>query len=258
MTTTPEMSDYCPHFSSYKHGCRCASCRGKQRRYQAHYRRNKAEREWGVLKPRDRISPEASEKALWSARHDIGLTLNEIARGTGLSKRSVHEIYRGQRKYVERATEEKILAAYGPNAVVKRKLTGREPVSWDGEKWKIYALFAQGWTQATLRNILKDAGRQHGFIDHLSGDREHIEIQSFKQIDWLVETVGDRRGPSKINPTHYQRLGIFPLIHYTENGELIRESLTKEQRARRVRSKHGKPSSRRHGHGPRPRRGGGN
>lgn len=247
---------YCPHGLSYGRGCRCDNCRAVACQYMRNWRRRKAEKSWGAQLLTDRVSPEQSEKAIWSARQDLGLTFAEIGRACGISKQSVEDIYYQRRKWVTRRTEESVLAAYGPEAVLQRVFDPRQRIPWDDHKWKIYGLMAQGWTSKNLAQILAADGRSAGWVQHLS-DRTYVYHSTLEHVDWLVELIGDRRGPSRGNPSRIKKLGYFPLIHYTEDGELIRESLTKEQRAGRVRSKHGKPSSSRHGPGPRTGRGGG-
>ena len=252
--TATKPSSYCPNFSSYKEGCRCDACREYHAWVQRNYRRRLAERKWGV-DHNNYVSSEASYKAVWSAHHDLGIPLNEIARVSGVTKHSIFRIYHQKNRTVEASTEERILTAYGPGAKITRSLSYTHPVPWEPHAWKVYALLAQGWTLNHLKAILKAAGRPHGFLNNVNDPhRPNTSVQSIEQVDWLVEKIGDRHGPSNINRTYFQGRGMFPLIHYTEDGKLIRASLTSEQRAR-VRSVHDKSSGSGHGPGSHPGRG---
>jgi hypothetical protein len=247
---------YCPYGSSYGRGCKCDNCRARIAQTMRDYRRRQAERAWGAKLPTDRVSPEATIKAITYAHNDLGLPYSEIARAVNVAKQTVEDLYFQRRAYVWRSTEERVLAAYGDKTRVIRHFDENSLIDWNQHKWKAYGLLAQGWTVKSLQQILRDHGRDAGWVDHLS-DRNRLTYRSLKQLDWLVDHIGDRPGPSRNNVGRMAARGIFPLIHYTEDGRLIRGSLRPEQREclERVPSTHGTSSGRRHGDGPRPGRG---
>jgi hypothetical protein len=245
---------YCPFNLNYGRGCRCDACRYKQAKAQAKYRRRLAEKQYGATHPNDRMPIELPLKAITRAHNDLGITFAEIGRVSGVTKDAVRAIYHQRVDFVQRRNHDRILAAYPLDSTAHRRaMDDRQLVNWSEHRWKLYGLLAQGWTAATLKEILKADNRQHGWIDHFN-ERERIQYRTLKQLDWLVEKIGDRQGPSNINRLAMQRKGIFPLIHYTENGRLIRQSLRPEHKEAlgRVPSKHGAPTGRRHGTGSRP------
>jgi hypothetical protein len=194
----------------------------------SNYRRRLAERSWGVSTPTELVNAWPASRALKVVHTRDKITIREMARVTGLSKQTVSELIARKRKKVTRATEEAVLKHYGPDAHAPRNFEDKQRIPWEEHRWKMYGLFAQGWSATDLKNVLEQAGRNHGWVDHLS-ERKMVTYASVKQIDWLVETIGDKHGPSTNNKKRMARRGIFPLIHYTEEGKLIRGSLTDEQ-----------------------------
>lgn len=184
---------------------------------------------WGVDVDSSRVPAQPTIDTVRYAHDERNLTIYEIARVTGLVKQTVSDIYHGRRKNVTKSTERRVLAAYGPGAVTVRNHTKYQLIDSKDYHWKVRALYAQGWTSTDMRTKLKAAGRPHtSFTNSMTGTTQ-MRWQTAEQIDWLVQEIGDRHGPSPSNTGRMARRGIFPLIHYTEDGKLIRASLTSKQ-----------------------------
>lgn len=222
----------CPNGLTYSKGCRCDICRARQAFYNRRYRLNSAKRRWGVDVPTTRVDPGPACKAVWDASSVRGLTLNEIARVTGVVSQTVQDIYHQRRSWITREVEEKILSKYGPDAqYTERAMAPNQLVDLQEHTWKLHGLFAQGWTITLLKERLKEEGLSHGWLSCHTTQSLQFRYESLQALDWLVEVIGDRHGPSKVNKQRMTRRGHFPLIHYTDEGKLIRASLTQEQRA---------------------------
>jgi hypothetical protein len=206
------------------------------------WRRRKAARAFDVEFPTDRIDPETAVKLIWDASSVRGLTYVQISQKCGISRATVSDLYHQRRPYIERATHDKIVAGLSDER--PPRYTKGQKVLKSDFAWMVRCLQAQGWRREDLIQMLKDAGRPRGFFRHYD-TVPLLTRQSAKQIVWLAETIGDRRGPSSQTAKRMQARGFFPLIHYTENGELIESSLTPDQKVlrRRVQSSHGESAS---------------
>lgn len=216
--------------------------RAKNAEYMRQWRRRKAARAYGYQYSTDRIDPEEATKLIWEASAVRGLAHWQIAEICGIARQTVSDIYHQKRPYIERVTHDKIVASLTGD--IRTPRTAGQKVLKDHYSWMIRCLQAQGWRRTDLIQMLKDNGRPRGFFRHYD-TVPLLTRQSAKQIVWLAETIGDRRGPSSITAMRMQKRGYFPLIHYTENGEIIESSLTPDQKAcfRRVQSTHGESSS---------------
>jgi hypothetical protein len=194
-------------------------------------RREQHELSWGIDHDTHHVDAEAATKAVWDAMAVRGISGKEIARVTGLAPFTVYNIYHQKNTRITRQTERLILDHYGPDAHTVRVYDDNTLVAYDAYQWKLYSLLAQGWTQKHLRKMVQDAGRGSGWFIHHLPNQKQIQYKHARTIDWLVELIGDRRGPSPHNTNRLARRGVFPLIHYDDNGELIHASLTLEQLA---------------------------
>lgn len=216
----------------------------------ANYRRRKAQRSWGGQFDNDLVSPEKSMKLVWEAVSVRGMDFVDVARVVGTTRSTVADIYYSRRKRVTREMEQRIVVALSSQALGRRPKP-HDTLETEPYRWMMYGLHAQGWRQQDLQQILLAHGKTAGWVRWLAV-KPLVRRRSIEDLKWLVHHVGDKRGPSKSNRALMQTLGHFPLIHYTEEGDLIESSLLPEQRAalRRIQSKHGRKSS--GGHGPRP------
>lgn len=216
------------------------------------YRRRKAEARWGKEHPTDMVSPEVGAKLIWHAVSVEGMTFVDVMHATGVWKETVAKIYYQKVSHIQRRTHDKLVAGLDREDLMATR--GPESLI-DARKynWVIGCLHAQGWRQDDLTQLLREAGFEFN-VRHHTRHRFMIKKRNAEAIEWLMNTVQDKKGPSLQTRTRTQNQGIFPLIHYTEDGELIESSLLPEQRAilKRVQSKHGDPSSGNYGHGPRP------
>jgi hypothetical protein len=212
------------------------------------YRKREAARVYGKTYDIDLINPEETCKLIWDAWAVRGLTFVQMAAMTGIQKDTLRAIYHQRRRRITRATHEKIVKGL---AEPRRAMKPTTLVDADPHRWKISCLLAQGWRQKDLEKILGDNGKPTGWLRNVP-DTVQFTYRTVKLIDWLVNVIGDRHGPSRSTANRMLRLGFFPLIHYTENGQLIVSSLTPEQLElyKRVQSIHGESSGR--GNGPRP------
>lgn len=221
------------------------------------YRRNQAMRSWGHQLPTDRVPIEDTYKLIWEAHNDRDLSFAQISRLCDVNRETVRFIYSGKRvqDFITREVADKIaLGLAGVSRGTDKGKIDTSLVDVQKHAWKIYGLFAQGWTAKMLCEILAKNGRPAGWVHHFY-ERRNIEVRTVKQLDWLVEVIGDRHGPSLENKRRMERRGFFPLIHYSEGGQLLVRSLTPPQKAayRRLQSKHGgRPPGGDHGSGLRP------
>lgn len=219
----------CPYGRTYRTGCKCEVCRAVVAQYMSNWRRRKAERVWGKSHPSDLVSPERCEKLIWDAYSVKGMTIADISRITTLKKQTISSLFHGDRKYVTRATEEKIAGALDRDHVTRV----HEPmtlVDAAPHKWILYALHAQGWRERDIELILKRNGKHTGFVRHVKDGRGQIQWRTAQALQWLAEYIGDRKGPSRQTAAAMRKRGYFPLIHYSETGNLLVSSLTPEQR----------------------------
>jgi hypothetical protein len=222
----------CPHGKSYRSGCRCDACRAKVAKYMQDYRRRNAEKSWGKEFSTDLVSPEVATKLLWNAYTVQGMTFSEISRLTGINLGSVKTIFYQKHEYITRATEKKILDNLSAGTTPRRrKMATRQRVDSHKYVWVVYCLFAQGWTNDALDEFLRDHGQLDTSCFVRYATRGHLMYyETAQKILWLRDNVGDKQGPSTLNKKRMKARGIFPLIHYTDDGELLVDSLLPEQR----------------------------
>lgn len=221
----------CPNNSSYRAGCKCDACKAKVAKYMSDYRRRKAEKKWGATHDSDLMSPERCEKLIWDAYSVRGMTLAEITRVCGINKQTTSAIFNQQREHVTREIHDRIVAGLERGYTMRH----REPTTLvDAYKytWMIWCLHAQGWRETDLMEMLRAGGRNSGFIRHAKNNPQ-IQWRNAQSILWLAEKIGDRHGPSKQTAAMMRKRGIYPLIHYTEDGELIESSIPQPGRTRR-------------------------
>lgn len=241
------MASHCLNGSDYAYGCRCAPCVQVHYRYNETSRRRGHERAWGKTFPTDRVDPGYAQKVVWDAHAVRGMTFVQIARVTGLNKKTIRNLYVAKQKYIERGVEDAIREKLDRDWIqLNRKPT--ELV----DKTPYYDIFmrllAQGWTTVALQNLLEEhTSYNTGFLDNMARRSSNflIEWRNAQAVMWLADFIGDTEGPSRRTRIRMQNRGIFPMIHYNESGELIVDSLLPEQRAilKRLRSKHGNGKS---------------
>lgn len=246
----------CPNFSTYSSGCRCRTCTDRAAAARRKERQRNYLRAQGHTFPEDQMDPAPVVKAVREA-YAAGLSFAQIAEMADVSDNTIQNLYHDSRKWIARWRHDAIIEA----------CAGRPAHMFDGtnvpvkqHRWKIQCLYAQGWTYDELYKMLRDNGFNAGWLRSF-GDRKYIQYKNAQAIDWLVEKIGDRKGTSLNNAGKMMHKGIFPLIHYTEDGRLLTSSLTPKQRKaldehrarkrQRVQSKHGANS----GSSARPGRG---
>jgi len=242
----------------YKDGCRCNACRATVARYMRDSRRRNAMRRWGHELDSDLVSPEEAAKAVWAAVSVYGMTFRQISEVTGVTPDMARRIYYQLNRHITRKTHNAVVRNLDFDRGVQDRYTERQLVDAAPYSEILLRLMAQGWTRPLMRDIAKKNRKPgYGFILH-SYETIQIRANTAATVMWLARTIGDRRGPSLTNMKRMWARGVFPQIHYTEDGRLIRDSLLPEQRQlldranRRVQSKHGDAASRNHGDGPRP------
>jgi hypothetical protein len=195
------------------------------------YRLKLLERERGAIFPDDLIDPKDARELITAARAR-GMTFNEIGRLTGLPKERVRKIHKNETRRVRRDTVDKIYRGLGDPD--NRALLDGSLVDPHWTKTMIYALGAQGWSKLHLQDILRNnqdtSGEFINVITRYRGERQ-IYYRSEKQMKWLVRAIGDKTGPNKCTATKMRKRGYFPTKHYDGEGNLIRGSLNREQRA---------------------------
>lgn len=219
----------CSLGSTYKAGCRCPDCRAYVAAAMKKYRRRIAMREWGNSFPTDLVSPETACKLIWDAVSVRGMSFREVARLCGIDRQTVSEIFHQKRDRILKDTEEIIIRNLDKDHV-PRAFDGGSLVDAHPYHHVILGLHAQGWREMDMLAMLRQHGFNTGFFRH-SKERPLILYRNAKAITWLKEKIGDRRGPSRQTAKTMEKRGIFPLIHYTEDGQLIVDSLLPEQRA---------------------------
>lgn len=197
----------------------------------ANSRRRDAERAWGKTFPSDPVSPERAEKLVWEAHEHHGMSFREIARLTTIERQAIAAIYNRKRKFITRDTHDKIVGALD-RGYVARAIDDSTRVPAAPYHLILKCLHAQGWREVDFIEMIKEQGWNHGFLRHNKRGREYILYGNARIIEWLRDTIGDKRGPSAISAKYMENRGFFPLIHYNEEGKLLVTSLRPDQRAR--------------------------
>lgn len=91
----------------------------------------------------------------------------------------------------------------------------------------VYSLIAQGYTlEHQARIIRENLGVPVGFLSTVrTGKYGYVYYGSEQTMRWLVEQIGDARGPSKRAQTWARRKGHFPTKYYDAEGKLMRNRL---------------------------------
>lgn len=235
----------CPNFSTYSSGCRCRTCTDRAAAQRRKERQRDYLRAQGHSFPEDKMDPTPVVEAVRKAYHERGLSFAQIAAVSDVSDNTIQNLYHADREWIARWRHDAILAALSEQRV---HMFDGSTVPTKDYRWKVQCLYAQGWTYDELYRLLRDNEHPAGWLRNL-GSRKTILYRNAKAIDWLVKHIGDRKGSSLNNTGKMAYKGIFPLIHYTEEGRLLPSSLTPEQRRmldehrarkrKRVQSKHG-------------------
>ncbi len=259
-TLAPRMTtELCPHGRTYNSGCKCETCKRNIAKYKRVARKRKAEQAWGIKHPEDLVDAMPVIRALENAT-SMGIPLVEVASATGLQRSTVQKILSEGRKRVQRQVHDPIMRLYGDPTTVTRYIDDTRLVPSKLYRWKMEALLAQGWTWEMINKMLRDNGRPSGWTRHVTTSKSRTLVyRTAMHVDWLVEQIGDRHGPSTLNKKRMLARDVYPLFHYTEDGKLIRKSITEEQKLerRRLRSDHGAATGSSDGTSPLPVRGGG-
>lgn len=232
----------CDLGATYASGCRCDFCRNMAQKHMDKYRKREAARAHGHTYEIDLVNPEEACKLIWDAWSVRGLTFRQIGIMCGLEKETIRFIYHQKSKRIKRITRDKIIKGLSPGTRIVHDdgtLVDAAP-----HRWMLRCLVAQGWRFSDLEDILREHDRPCGWVRNLR-EAKQTHYSTTKQIRWLADYIGDRHGTSSQSASRMRQRGIFPLIHYTENGKLIVSSLTEDQKElyRRVQSSHGKSSS---------------
>ncbi len=237
-------ADHCVNGSTYKHGCRCRYCKDRVNEWSRISRMRTSQQSFGVESPKDLMDAGPVIAAVQEAHGLHRIPIIEIAQATGVNKATVQDIFRGEKKRTFRRTHDAIMSKYGPDVELVRFITGQRRVDADDHLWKTRALLAQGWTWKHLEGMLAADGRPSGWIRPNHRDLQ-IHARNVEHLDWLVSHVGDRHGPSTVNKMRMLKRDIYPIIHYREDGKLLRKSIPQEQKDLReeLLSNHGAASS---------------
>lgn len=153
-----------------------------------------------------------------------------MERVTGVSEAQLRKLNAGLLTYVSRGTYNKIAKHYSTEDRVPRVRAQHSNAAVPREEWDWLwkGLLAQGWDRRSLRELLEGDGRSAEFLTNMARKTGMVR-SSYENLVWLVKTVGDKRGPSTRNANWMLREGHYPLIHYTEDGKLLVNSITAEQ-----------------------------
>lgn len=244
----------CANDSNYKKGCRCDYCRDVNARNGRSHRKNSYLRNHGHVLDTDIIPSDVAVETLRSIRKRYKIPQAEIARAIGSTQQQVNILLNGRRPKITRHTHNRIMAVYDvPGEPQRFYATPRQNLVYAPYKRKLYSLFAQGWTKKQLREVLKQHGKSYSVIAEGRTRQKYIEAANAEVIDFLCTVIGDRHSTSNHNKKRMLKEGVYPQIHYDDDGRLIRSSLTQDQirERRRVQSKHGDATGRGHGSGSR-------
>ncbi len=218
----------CPDGKTYSSGCRCDFCKKTVNTRYQQYLHQRGQREKGIVFDNDLIDATPTRKLLLKAL-EMGLTDRDVEVMTKVSIDTFARIRRGTGKKVYRYTANAIT-----DGLVDLDIPLRHPMTLVDSSWArqmTLSLAAQGYTFQHQRDILQNnLGKSGGFIASLNKSKT-MYYQNVELMRWLVRAVGDSTGPSVAHAKRMQSRGIFPTKHYNVNGELIRTTLTKEQKA---------------------------
>lgn len=174
-----------------------------------------------------RVDPAESVELVRVAKQR-GTSYQEMSRITGLRDKTLEDLAAGRRKFILHDTARRLsvladdtVAAPSPGSLVSSRKAQQIRLS----------LLAQGWSVAHQREILQNNwGIPGGFIIGLE-TRDTLRLDNHQAYVRLADTIGSREGPSIRTKNWYARRGIFPLRHYDGSGQLIRSTLSLEQKA---------------------------
>jgi hypothetical protein len=232
MPNSAQVIPRCENGKTYGQKCRCDFCRKQVATMNAMYMHRKAQRDRGIQFDIDLIDPAPSRELLLAAQ-EHGITDRDLEKLTGLRRETFSRIRLQQPKQIRRSTAVAIRRALadidGP--------VERHPMTLVDSKWvrqMAISLCAQGWSRQHQRDILKNnLGVDGGFIQSRSKDAAPVKTyyKNEQHMKWLVRAIGERMGPATATAKRLQNKGIFPTKHYNIYGDLIKTSLSKEQRA---------------------------
>ncbi len=197
-------------------------------------RRRRAERDNGKIFPTDKVNPGRARQIILDAKRR-GLSYAEIGRLTGLNWENIeriagiHKDRKAQTIY--RSTE--LAVVKGLTDEYRRSILPQSLVSDKKSRQIIRSLGAQGWTSTHLDDILfNNTGYTGSICQHtIRNKRLSMRKENEDRILWLADTLKTAEGPSKTLRTRSRNLGYFPLKHYNIHGDLIEDSLSREQKA---------------------------
>lgn len=231
MTLATKPTPRCSEGKTYWTGCRCDFCKHTAARLKAETRYRRMQRDRGVMYDLDIIDSAECRREIRAAKRR-GLSYSEISRLSEVPLLTIRKIGDGTRKKSRRATVNAIIRALAepdvraalPNSLVDGKWT----------RQMVKSLSAQGWSTSHQADIiLNNRGHRAGFIRSLAArpTAKYVLKSSEDEMRWLVRAIGDKIGPSNISMVKMQKKGIFPTKHYDGVGNLIRGSLSPEQKA---------------------------
>ena len=192
----------------------------------------KAAKERGQVFDTDLLPSADTEKLLRVAHEQHGLTDRDIARLTGFPEETICRIRNGNVKSgkIRRSTITRISQALENADIAERHPQALVDAAW--MRQMSLSLCAQGFTLAHQREILQNnLGIKGSFIKGAKQSRgKYLRYENLKAMRWLVRAIGDAQGPANSLAKRMQTRGHFPTKHYDYAGNLIRASLTEEQR----------------------------
>lgn len=227
----PRVIPRCSYNRTYYQGCRCSSCRKQIAGNNARWRYQDIQRKKGIQFDNDLIDPTPAREAIAVARQN-GLTIEEIVRLTQYSKPALYRLDSGFTKRIRRDASKRIITALSDSN--NRDIS---PTSWVDATWTrqmVYALMAQGWSKPHLRDILRNNRGVNGKFLGIVVAKPYVkQTREQNRLDmlWLVSAIGNRSGPNIALAGYMRKRGYFPVKHYTSEGKLIPQTLTKEQKA---------------------------
>ena len=179
---------------TYDSGCRCTACREARIRYQKRwlYDRSRGVRRWI---PVTEVRPHV--RRLLAA----GMTLNGIAKASGVSRQVVHRVARGDTDRLQAAKAAAILAVPGPRYGDDDETF----VDRHGTVLRIRALLALGWRHEDMR-------AESGVVTHLvlaqPGDR--VTWRNRQRVAAMYDRLSMRLGPSRVTAARAAKAGYLP------------------------------------------------
>lgn len=180
--------------------------------------------------PEDLIDASETRELLAEAQK-LGITDRDLEKLSGISRESFSRVRLAKSPRIKRITANRIAEALSNMDIAERHPMTLVDATWTHQM--VLSLVAQGWTMQHQRDIiLNNRGEKAGFIRSRSSYMpEKVYYKNVQTMRWLVRALGDGQGPAKATAKKMQKRGIFPVKHYNYRGDLIPQTLTKEQRA---------------------------